>query len=84
GGYAGYNWQVAPTWVVGLEGDIAWGDANKTLAGIPGTWPAGTSSASIALDSTSLRETWDGAIRGRLGFLITPTIMLFGTGGVAF
>ncbi len=84
GGYAGYNWQVAPTWVVGLEGDIAWGHSNKTLAGIPGTWAASVTPAVIALDSTSVREGWDGGIRGRLGFLITPNVMLFGTGGVAF
>src|ERR1700722_3270123 len=24
GGYAGYNWQIGPRWVVGLEGDYAW------------------------------------------------------------
>ena len=84
GGYAGYNWQVAPTWVVGLEGDIAWGNSSKTSAGIPGSWFAFSTPATIALDSSNVREGWDGTIRGRLGFLITPSVMLFGTGGVAF
>ncbi|MDR3468984.1 MAG: outer membrane beta-barrel protein [Xanthobacteraceae bacterium] len=84
GGYAGYNWQFAPAWVVGLEGDLAWGDGSKSIAGIPGTWWPATSAATIALDSTSVRETWDGAIRARLGWLITPGLLLFGTGGVAW
>ena len=29
GGYVGYNWQFARTWVAGLEGDV--GSANKTV-----------------------------------------------------
>jgi outer membrane immunogenic protein len=84
GGYVGYNWQVAPTWVLGIEGDAAWGDNKKSLAGIPGTWPAGTAPAIIALDGSSIKLGWDAAIRGRLGFLVTPSVMLFGTGGVAW
>src|SRR5271165_115044 len=24
GAHAGYNWQVAPTWVLGVEGDFDW------------------------------------------------------------
>lgn len=84
GGYAGYNWQFAPTWVVGLEGDIAWGHSSKTLAGIPGTLAPFSTPASIALDSTNVREGWDGSIRGRLGFLVTPGVMFYGTGGIAF
>ncbi len=84
GGYAGYNWQFAPTWVAGLEGDIAWGHASKTLAGIPGTLFPGATPADIATDSATVTEGWDAGIRGRLGFLVTPNVMLFGSGGVAF
>ena len=32
GGYLGYNWQFTPQWLVGLEGDLAWGDSSKTSA----------------------------------------------------
>jgi outer membrane immunogenic protein len=84
GGYFGYNWQVAPTWVLGIEGDAAWGDNKKSLAGIPGTWPAGTAPATIALDGSSIKLGWDAAIRGKVGYLVTPSVMLFGTGGVAW
>ena len=31
GGYIGYNWQFAPTWVAGIEGDWSWTDANASF-----------------------------------------------------
>src|SRR5580700_4776027 len=26
GAYAGYNWQLAPQWLIGIEGDATWAD----------------------------------------------------------
>jgi outer membrane immunogenic protein len=75
GGYAGYMWRIAPTWAVGLEGDLAWGDSSKTIAGIPGACCGGTA---------SVKEGWDGSIRGRFGYLITPAWLLYATGGIAW
>lgn len=37
GGFLGHNWQIAPTWVTGVEADLGWANNNKTQAGIPGT-----------------------------------------------
>jgi outer membrane immunogenic protein len=79
GGYLGYNWQVSPSWVVGIEGDFAWADNNSSAASIPGA-----SGASGTGDTASVKDTWDGGIRGRVGYLINPTLMLFGTGGVSW
>ncbi|MCP3462516.1 outer membrane protein [Bradyrhizobium sp. CCGUVB23] len=84
GGYAGYNWQVAPSWVIGIEGDVAWADNNKTLAGVPGTWGSSTPASLIAIDSTTVKLGWDASIRGRVGWLVAPSVMLFGTGGIAW
>jgi len=84
GGYAGYNWQIAPSWVLGIEGDAAWADNSKSLPGIPGTWSAGAPAAQIAVDGSSVKLGWDAAIRGRLGWLVAPSVMLFGAGGVAW
>ncbi len=61
GGYVGYMWRIAPTWVVGIEGDIAWGDGSKTIAGIPGTCcggiasKIGTGASGVASDSCRRR-----------------------------
>ena len=81
GGQAGFNWQMAPHWLVGIEGDIAWSDikgelgANATLAGVlagSGSLKAGT------------EIEWFGTGRGRVGFLPLEDFLIYGTGGVAF
>ncbi len=78
GVYAGYNWQVAPQWLIGLEGDIAWANSSRsTTAGLPGF-------AFSAGDSTSFKETWDGSVRGRLGYLLAPTWLVYATGGASW
>jgi outer membrane immunogenic protein len=85
GGYIGYNWQVAPIWVVGLEGDLAWGRNDKSMAGIPGTFGGGMLGlGALAFDTSNVRLGWDASVRGRVGFLVTPTALLYATGGVAW
>jgi outer membrane immunogenic protein len=81
--YGGYNWQVAPLWIVGIEGDVAWAKNNKNHAGIPGGWTP-TGPGSPGLDSSNVKETWDAGIRGRLGFLINPSVLLFAAGGASW
>jgi outer membrane immunogenic protein len=40
GGHMGYNWQVGPNWLIGLEGSIAWGgiDGRFNSALVPGAF----------------------------------------------
>ena len=38
GGQVGYNWQVSPAWLLGLEADLSSGNASNTNA-VPGTDP---------------------------------------------
>jgi outer membrane immunogenic protein len=86
GGYLGYNWQVTAL-VIGLEADAAWGHNSKTLAGIPGTFgPSGlgVDAGAQAFDSSNVKLGWDGSLRGRIGYLITPTWLVYATGGVAW
>jgi len=77
----GFNWQFAPTWIWGLEADWSFTNASRTLSqgltvrGMP-VFASG-SSLGTKLD-------WVGSARNRLGFLITPRLMLYGTGGVAW
>jgi outer membrane immunogenic protein len=81
GGYLGYNWQLSQSWVVGLEGDIAWGDSSKSNAGFPGLcFDVGCGT----FDTITVKEGWDGSIRGRIGFLVTPTWLVYATGGAAW
>jgi outer membrane immunogenic protein len=76
---AGYNWQVNQKWLLGIEADI---DA----AGIKGT---GTNPTfQIGSNPSNFQETqsvdWFGTVRARFGFLATPNLLLFGTGGFAY
>lgn len=86
--YAGYNWQFSPKWVAGIEGDVGNGNGRMTVAGIPGSFGNGLESPvgieAQQADSASVKLGWDGTIRGKLGMLVTPTILFYGTGGAAF
>jgi outer membrane immunogenic protein len=86
GGYFGVNWQVAPTWVVGVEADFGLHDKTSTVVGIVGCTIGcvpGLTGRTPANDSTSVRTIWDASIRARLGYLVTPNALLYGTGGLA-
>jgi outer membrane immunogenic protein len=74
--YGGVNFQFAPMWVAGIEADIGWAKNESTRTGIPGL--------SVAADSTTLRQNWDGSVVGRLGMLVTPATMLYGLGGASW
>jgi outer membrane immunogenic protein len=82
--YGGYNWQFAPTWVAGLEADIAWARNNTTTAGLPGAEGPTIDFPTLATDSVNTKAKWDGSLRARLGYLATPSILLYATGGVSW
>jgi outer membrane immunogenic protein len=86
GGQIGYNFQFANSFVVGLEADIQGIAASNgshlvfsqaTVAGFPLNPIDQNLSASRRLD-------YLGTVRGRLGFTITPTLLVYGTGGLAY
>jgi outer membrane immunogenic protein len=80
GGQVGYNWQVWPTWVIGIEADFQGLDAKGsnafTFLGAGGVLPI-TTPYSRELD-------WLGILRGRFGYLWFPSLLFYGTGGLAY
>ena len=78
----GYNYQFAPNWLIGIEGDWSWGreSANQsaTITGIDAS-----SDAFTLRRNSEVELTWQATIRGRVGFVNGPW-MIYGTGGVAF
>ncbi len=74
----GYNWQVLPQWVLGLEADVSAGK----LIGTGNS--ANISSIGAAVFASSERVEWFGTARARFGFLATPQLLLYGTGGLAY
>ncbi|SFI16655.1 outer membrane beta-barrel protein [Bradyrhizobium sp. Gha] len=85
GGFAGYDYQFAPQWVAGIILDAAYFDSAVTTAGVPGcTFSCILGVPGPGADVSSVKAKWDADVRGRLGYLITPDVLLYGTGGIAF
>ncbi|MEK4033520.1 outer membrane beta-barrel protein [Methylocystis sp. IM3] len=90
GGQIGYNWQFYNNFVVGLEADIqgiASSNSSRTFAtgsAVPGI--AGSALGDSFAGIHSVRGSLDylGTVRGRLGWLFTPTLLVYGTGGLAY
>ena len=83
GGYAGYNWQFAPAWVAGFEADFGWANNRSTANPAPGLNTMQGATVVTNLPTANVSENWDGSVRGRLGMLITPDTLLYGTAGLA-
>jgi outer membrane immunogenic protein len=82
GAYAGYNWQLNQSWVVGAEVDIGFNiGGKKTTVGLPGTF--GAAFAGLSSDRLSVSNTYDGSLRLRAGYLIAPSFLIYATGGLA-
>ena len=79
--YVGFNWQFAPSWIVGLEGDVGFANKKTTLDGV--MYPLTVSILGPADGSFALKTTWDASARLRLGVLANPSLLFYVTGGPA-
>jgi len=83
GVHLGYNFMLAPNWLLGIEGDWSWtnNDASWTT---PWTF-FGTSTPVPGASTTMSRKIdWLSTVRGRFGYTVTPQALLYVTGGFAF
>lgn len=76
---AGYNWQ-ASNWVVGIESDFNYFGGNGSTSGTA-LYPC-CAPANFTVNS-SVSSDWLFTLRGRAGVLVTPALLLYGTGGLA-
>jgi outer membrane immunogenic protein len=90
GVYTGLDVQVGPSWVVGIEGDYGFYNKKSTVAGILGCSTAACEGPNfippldLSGDFTSVKLGDDASVRLRAGYLLTQTVLAYGTGGVAF
>jgi outer membrane immunogenic protein len=91
GVYAGFDLQVGPSWVVGFEGDWAGYKKTSTVAGLLGCSTLACTGNTLTPfpfnlsgDSTSVKFGDDYSLRLRAGYLVLPTVLAYGTGGIAF
>jgi len=89
GGQIGYNWEFRHSIVVGAEADIqgssmqSGGNAAWALYPSPAT-PGGFLAPLAPSGNIGIALNWFGTVRGRAGFLATPSILLYGTAGFAY
>jgi outer membrane immunogenic protein len=78
GGHVGYNWQFGQRWVGGLELDYSASDIKEGQ------------SVNASDNSTTVTRTLDtkldrlATVRARLGILIVPDLLIYGTAGAAW
>jgi opacity protein-like surface antigen len=77
GGHAGYNWQSG-RWVGGLEADLDAANI-KGMTGLSAT----TIDGNTFVQSNSTKFDALATLRVRLGLLVTPDLLVYGTGGGA-
>jgi outer membrane immunogenic protein len=86
GGHVGYNYQFARSWVAGIEADWSWSNAKAKL---DQTWVSTDPIAHPGLVRPGAHTTLEtdlnsiATIRARAGYLVTPSLLLYGTGGFA-
>jgi outer membrane immunogenic protein len=73
GGHFGYNWQYGAV-VAGLEADVDAADISDSQT-ITGGGASATLTSKLDMLATA---------RARLGYLVTPSLLLYGTGGAAW
>jgi len=80
----GYNWQITPTWLFGLEADIQGADV-KGSASINGPFlfSDGSLANPAAQYTANEKLDWLGTARGRVGTTF-GSVLLYGTGGLAY
>jgi outer membrane immunogenic protein len=66
---AGYNWQIGAA-VLGVEADIGTGDFGTNT--------------STGLGKLGSELNWFSSLRARAGYLVTPSLLLYATAGVAW
>jgi outer membrane immunogenic protein len=91
--YAGYNWAVTPSWVIGVEGDWSKGMLGNTasdpvltvLGGLPAVVGCTTAGGAPTCNGVTMSDnlSWIATVRGRLGYT-WGSMMLYGTAGGAF
>jgi outer membrane immunogenic protein len=79
GAQIGYNWQIGAV-VTGLEADIQ----GSSIKGSAHTTFKNTDNGAPVDFSASSKLSWFGTVRGRLGATVTPDLLIYGTGGLAY
>lgn len=79
--HAGFNWQSGAV-VGGLEGDLSFTDIKGSSFNAASALTTFSANSLTAANSGAFDMLGSG--RGRLGYLVSPNVLLYGTGGLAW
>ncbi|MFC4172823.1 outer membrane protein [Microvirga sp. GCM10011540] len=82
GGTAGYNFQLGPNVVAGVEGDLSRANINRKsrLLGVDDD----NGDLTVTTGKFANKLEYFGTLRGRVGFLAMPSLLVYATGGLAY
>jgi outer membrane immunogenic protein len=85
GGQVGYNWQKS-NWLLGIETDIQGVGSGSHNAILNTSTVSGAATAISSTGTITSSKSLDylGTVRGRMGFLPTPSLLVYATGGLAY
>lgn len=82
---AGVNFYQSGNFVAGVEADITWMHASGSASNsTPFTVGLCGSTAPFVVTTIGADVNWKASLRGRTGYLINPTTLVFATAGVAW
>jgi len=86
GGQVGYNYQFSPRFVAGIEADIQGTVGNGGSPSFSSVARGALNPANTYSGNGYASQSFDylGTVRARVGFLLTPTLLAYGTGGLAY
>lgn len=87
GAQIGYNWQYDIKWVFGLEADFQGSGEKDSAARNPFSFNVNFGQATLTStfnQTLDAKIKWFGTLRVRGGVLLTPTTLLYATGGLAY
>jgi outer membrane immunogenic protein len=79
GGQVGFNWQVNSHWLIGAEADYQWSNLDGS---VNSAFRLGNVGSTNMVASQTVESF--GTVRARAGVVLTPPLVLYGTGGFAF
>jgi outer membrane immunogenic protein len=84
GGQIGGNWQFEKIWVAGIEADIGGVASSQSSHAFGSTLVLPIGGSVVQSASVSRALDYLGTVRGRLGLLFGPSLLFYGTVGLAY
>lgn len=84
GGQIGYNWQFSSSFVAGIETDFDGAHVSGHGSFVDFLDPGAFGNRFPVTTNAGRTLDWFGTVRARLGFLVMPNLLLYGTGGLAY